>query len=109
MTPRRLTADEFTRASVLARQNHMEQSTIDLVRPVLVDGQRQVQVATASGSSRAWVSEAVAKFMRHVETVERQAVPDGWKVDLVALPPDLWPAVRELEREARARIKKSGD
>jgi hypothetical protein len=105
MIRRLLSADEFARAAAGAR---MEPATLAIARAVLVEGKKQVAVAAEVGSSRAWVSEAVAKFMRCVEDTERVSVPKGWKTDTVALPPDLWPAVRQLEREARARLKKSG-
>jgi hypothetical protein len=104
MRPRLLSADEFARASARAR---MEPPTLAIARAVLVDGKRQIDVAASAGTSRAWVSEAVAKFMKCVEETERLSLPEGWKIDSVALPPDLWPEVRRLEREARARLKKS--
>lgn len=103
-----LTADDFARASARARAAHMEAPTISIARAVLVDGKRQVDVANETGCTRAWISEAVAKFMKHVEDVQRLTVPKGWKAGTVALPSDLWPAVREMEREARAQLKKAG-
>lgn len=105
MIRRRLSADEFTRASAGSR---MEHSTLAIARAVLVEGKKQVDVATSVGISRAWVSEAVSKFMRAVEAAERVSLPKGWQVDTVALPSELWPVVRKLEREARARLKKAG-
>lgn len=101
-----LSTDEFARAAARAR---MEPATLAIARAVLVDGRRQVDVATDAGTSRAWVSEAVAKFMREVEAAERLSLPAGWKTDTVSLPSDLWPEVRKLEREARSRLRdKSG-
>lgn len=85
----------------------MEPSTLAIARAVLVDGKKQVDVANEVGASRAWVSEAVAKFMRSVEDIERLASPDGWTTDTVTLPCDLWPQVRQLERAARARLQKT--
>lgn len=104
MIRRRLSPDEFVRASARAR---MEPASLAIARAVLVDGAKQVDVAGQAGTSRAWVSEAVGKFMRYVEDAERLSVPDGWMLDTVSLPRDLWPQVRKLEREARARLKKS--
>ena len=101
---RRLSSSEFTRASARAR---LEPSTLAIARAVLVDGKKQVDVANDAGASRAWVSEAVAKFMRCVEETERLALPEGWVTDTVALPCDLWPQVRQLERAARARLRKT--
>ena len=108
MIRRRLSPDEFARASARARSAHVEPSTLAIARAVLVDGTKQVAVAAQVGASRAWVSEAVAKFLRYVEDAERLSVPKGWMLDTVSLPRDLWPQVRKLEREARARLKKSG-
>ena len=86
----------------------MEPATLAIARAVLVDGTTQVEVAAQIGASRAWVSEAVAKFLKCVEDAERLSVPKGWMLDTVSLPRDLWPQVRKLEREARARLKNSG-
>lgn len=102
MRRRILSADEFARASARAR---MEPATLAIARAVLVDARRQVDVAAEAGTSRAWVSEAVAKFIRCVEDTERLSVPQGWKTDTVSLPGDLWPEVRKLEREARSRLR----
>ena len=106
MRQRILSADEFSRAAARAR---MEPATLAIARAVLVDGHRQVDVAAEATKSRAWVSEAVAKFMRHVEAAERLSLPAGWKTDTVSLPPELWPEVRKLEREARSRVSKKSD
>lgn len=102
---RLLSPAEFARASARTR---MEPSTLAIARAVLVEGKQQVEVAASAGTSRAWVSEAVAKFMRRVEDAERLSLPTGWRTDTVALPSDLWPEVRKLERDARARLKNSG-
>lgn len=105
----RLSAEAFARASARARAMHVEVGTIALARAVLVDGRRQVDVATEAEKTTAWVSEAVGKLMRYADDVERSTVPPGWKTGTVALPAELWPQVRQLEREARARLKdKSG-
>lgn len=99
---RPLSADEFARACARAR---MEPSSLAIARAVLVDAQRQTDVASKAGVSRAWVSEAVAKFMRCVEETEQLFLPDGWTTDTVSLPSDMWAQVRKLEREARTRLR----
>jgi hypothetical protein len=85
----------------------MEPATLAIAHAVLVEGKKQVDVARDSSVTPAWVSEAVAKFRRHVEDAERLTVPQGWMTDTVSLPPDMWPEVRKLEREARARLKRT--
>ncbi len=105
----RLSPEAFARASAQARTMHVEVGTIALARAVLVDGRRQVDVATEAEKTTAWVSEAVGKLMRYADAVERSTVPPGWTTGTVALPAELWPRVRQLEREARAQLKnKSG-
>lgn len=86
----------------------MEASTIALAHAVLVEGRKQIEVARDANCTPAWVSEAVAKFMRCVEDAERLTTPPGWTTDTVSLPEDMWPTVRQLEREARARLRKAG-
>ena len=97
-----LSADEFSRACARAR---MEPATLAIARAVLVDAERQIDVAAKVGMSRAWVSEAVAKFMRCVEETEQLSLPEGWKTDTVSLPSDMWAEVRKLERDARTRLR----
>ena len=74
MIRRRLSPDEFARASARAR---MEPATLAIARAVLVDGTKQVEVAAQIGASRAWVSEAVAKFLKCVEDAERPFGAEG--------------------------------
>ena len=103
--PRRFISQaEFERASARSR---MTPATLKLVHCVLVKGAKQIDVAKKAKVTRAWINEAVKKFMRCIDEVERLSLPAGWEADTVALPPDLWPKVRNLERAARAGLKKT--
>ena len=101
---RLLTQEEFERVAAGAE---MEPKTLRLAHQVLVEGRRQVVVAAEEGYSRAWLSELVARFYQRVENLERTHVPENWIVDSVCLPKELWPQVRDLERDARARLTRS--
>jgi hypothetical protein len=101
---RLLTQEEFERAAAGAE---MEAKTLRLAHQVLVEGRRQVTVAAEEGYSRAWLSELVARFYERVMTLERTHLPEDWIVDTVCLPKELWPKVRDLERDARARLTSS--
>ena len=105
MTMRRrlISQAEFDRASARSR---MEPATLALAHAVLVMGEKQIDIARKTQKTRAWISEAVGKFMRCVDEAERLSLPPGWETDTVSLPPDYWPQVRKLERAARAALKK---
>lgn len=105
MTMRRrlISQAEFDRAGARSR---MAPTTLAIAHAVLVKGEKQIDVARKTKKTRAWISEAVGKFMYCVDEAERLSLPAGWKTDTVSLPPDLWPQVRSLERAARARLKK---
>lgn len=104
MKPRRLSEDEFTRACAKSR---LKPATHAIARAVFVEGKKQIDVAGEVGASRSWVNQVVVKFWRQFEEIERSTVPKGWRTEAVSLPTDVWPAVRKIEREARARLKKS--
>ena len=83
----------------------MAAESIELARQVLVDGRRQIDVAAESGLGKQWISLLVRKMLRYAS--QPDDIPPGWKSDVVVLPPKLWPAVRKLERDARAALKKT--
>lgn len=104
MKARLLSEDEFARACAKSR---LKPATLAIARAVFVEGKRQIDVAAEVGSTRSWVSQAIVKFWRQFEEVERSTVPKGWRTEAVSLPTNVWPAVRKLEREARARLKRT--
>lgn len=99
----RLSAREFARVRAVSR---LHPDTLSLVHAVLVDGRRRVDVAAEVGKSRAWVQQAVAKFLADRNALELASLPAGWSRRTIALPRTLWPTVRQLEREARANLLK---
>ena len=103
MRRRLISQAEFDRASARSR---MEPATLAIAHSVLVTGEKQIDVARRTNNSRAWISEAVGKFMRCIDEAERLSLPAGWKTDTVSLPPEIWPQVRKIERMARAGLKK---
>jgi len=105
MKLRPLTEDEFLRTCAKSR---LKPATHAIAHAVLVEGKKQIDVASEVGATRSWVHQVVAKFWRQFEAIERSTVPKGWHTEAVSLPSDAWPAVRRLEREARSRLKKNG-
>lgn len=105
MKQRQLSEDEFARVCAKSR---LKPATHSIAHAILVQGRRQVDVAAEIGASRAWVHQAVTKFWSQFEAMERSTLPKGWRSETIALPRDAWPKVRVIEREARARLKKSG-
>lgn len=106
MTMRRrlISQAEFDRARVRSR---MAPATLAIAHAVLVKGERQIDIVRKTKKTRAWISEAVGKFMYCVDEAERLTLPTGWETDTVSLPQELWPQVRSLERTARAELKKT--
>ena len=102
---RQISQPEFDRASARSR---MHPESLAIAHAVLVKGERQADVARKADKTRSWVGELVAKFMRHVDEIERVTLPPGWETDTVSLPPELWPKVRNIERAARAKLKQPG-
>ena len=98
----RLSEREFACVRAVSR---LHPETLLLVHAVLVDGRRQVDVAAEVGKSRAWVQQAVAKFIAEHQAFEKNALPARWLRESVALPRTLWPTVRRLERQALAELR----
>lgn len=98
---RRYSAREFDRGAAISR---LENENIELARAVLVDGRRQNEVAKDAGVVRQRVNQLVKKMVQYIE--EANPVPRGWKTDTVTLPLNVWPKVRELEREAQEALTK---
>lgn len=99
---RQISQFEFERASARSR---MHPESLAIAHAVLVQGEKQADVARRTEKTRSWVGEVVTNFMRHLKEVERMTLPTGWVSDTVSLPPALWPKVRSIERAARAKIK----
>lgn len=101
--PPLLSEDDFARVWAQSRSGP---KTFPMVRAVMVEGKRQIDVAREVGVTKAWVNEAVLRFRALVVEVDRATLPPDWKRDTVVLPLELWPVVRKLEREARAELIK---
>ena len=97
-----LTLEQFERVKA---QTRMTPASLRIVRRVLVDGERQAAVFRSVKKSRQHVSEIVNKFWGHF--LSSNTLPDGWKVESVALPIDVWPQVRAIEERAKRALTKS--
>lgn len=97
---RTVSATEFDRAAAICR---MTESSVALARAVLVEGHRQSDVARSHSTTRQWVSEVVRKMRGYLG--EANPIPPGWRADVVVLPEERWPEVREVERAARALLR----
>lgn len=87
------TACRFTRES------------IEIVRRVLVTGERQADVARSTEKTPQHVSLLLKNFWRHYQKLH--AVPPGWRTEYVTLPDTAWTKVRQIELTAKARLLKS--
>ena len=94
-----LRPEEFTRVKALTR---MARASLTIAERVLVHGEQQAAVARKYKKSRQHVSEIVKVFWEHYAT--SHTLPDGWKVETVALPVAVWPKVREIEARAKRSL-----
>lgn len=79
--------------------------SIEIVRRVLVVGERQADVASSMEKTPQHVSLLLKNFWGHYQKLH--AVPPGWRTEYVTLPDTAWPKVRQIERAAKARLLKS--
>ena len=91
--------EEFVRVKALTR---MARASLTVAERVLVHGEQQAAVARKYKKSRQHVSEIVNVFWEHYVT--SHTLPDGWKVETLALPVAVWPKVRELEARAKRAL-----
>ena len=100
-----LKPDEFARVKALTR---MARASLTIAERVLVHGDRQADLVRKYKKSRQHVSEIVNVFWDHY--ANSHTLPEGWKVEPVALPEAMWPKVREIEARAKralTRLNKS--
>lgn len=112
MTKPTLSPVEFLRVSEFIKadpgRSLLEDTSLDYVRSVVVDGRRQSEVARDNKVSRQWISLAVQKFRRAHALYEQRTIPKGWKAETVTLPIEAWNLVRQLEEKERAALKRNG-
>ena len=106
--PRRKSANERTRFdrtefNRVMKSRRFSQSSVQIARAVLVNGESTAQVALNHDVSRQWVNSLV-KRVRDI-LLENVDVPQGWSVAEVTLPDADWRTVRALERKARQALK----
>ena len=99
MRKERLTLDEFNRVKLLTR---MTESSLALVKRVVVQGESQATVHRASKKSRQHISHIVNVFLDRYES--SHPLPDGWTTEYVTLPQNKWPQVRALEESAKRAL-----
>lgn len=89
-----ITLAEFQRVSAVTR---MAQSSLAIVRRVLVDGELQIAVTKSlhPPKTKQHVNLLVNVFWDRY--LRSHPLPKGWERDTVTLPQKDWPAVRELE------------
>ena len=101
MKKHRLSAFDF--ASV-RESSGMSEASLAIASRVLVDGERQIDVSRAIGTTRQYVSMIVNQFWDHFD--RHQPLPKDWATSVVTLPIKDWPKVHELEQRARAALPK---
>ena len=79
--------------------------SIEIVRRVLVTGERQADVARSTEKTPQHVSLLLKNFWGHYQKLH--AVPPGWHTEYVTLPDTAWAKVRQIELTAKARLLKS--
>ena len=112
MTKPTLSPVEFLRVSEFIKadpgRSLLEDTSLDYVRAVVVEGRRQSEVARDRNVSRQWISLAVQKFKRAQALYEQRTIPKGWKSETVTLPNEAWGLVRQIEAQERAALKRNG-
>ena len=78
----------------------MTPSSLEIVRRVLVEGEKQADVTTSlrPAKTKQHVNLLVNVFWDHY--LRSHPLPKGWERDTVTLPKNDWPAVREIEQRA---------
>ena len=78
----------------------MTPSSLEIVRRVLVDGEKQIDVTKSlhPPKTKQHVNLLVNVFWDHY--LRSHPLPKGWERDTVTLPQKDWPAVREIEQRA---------
>lgn len=94
MMNRLMTAEEFD--ALRPRLGRLSLDTVNRAREVLVDGQRQSEVARKHGLTRQRVSGMVARVL-----AAAHGIPRGWEKVEVWLPPAVAEQVRTMEADAR--------
>lgn len=91
---KQIDADEFEHYRDLLGE--IAPQTVDMIYRVVVEGESAANVARTLSVSRPLVARAVNRFWRVYG-----AIPAGWQKVVCYLPPELIPAVRQLEEAAR--------
>lgn len=82
-------------------------ANIDAVRQILVDGKKQIDVATELGVT----TKAVSNMVKTAYELHQQygAPPQGWVRVVATLPADMAEHVKLLEQSARAKLSRGDE
>lgn len=96
-----MTVEQF--AAAVAAFPRLSDTGKAAARSVLVDGFGQAAVAARLNKTR----QQVNKWVQDIHQMHLNC-PDGWRVGVVTLPPDLMNKVVAMERKAKASTRKKG-
>jgi hypothetical protein len=98
---KRLTVDEFN--VLLPHLAALKKRNVEAIRSILVDGRKQTEVASELEMTVQAVSAMVGKAWQ--QHVEHGARPAGWVCVQATLPAELADTVKDMERNARNKLK----
>lgn len=97
MSRKKMSAHEF--AAACPRLAHLSVRSVELARKVLVEGQRQVDVADEAGISKQSLSGIIRRVRQAIDSV-----PDGWVKVEVWLPAEKAKEVEDMADKERRKL-----